>query len=154
MTSQKRKHTFGVYVVLNVEFYAAFFCVEVVVSEMAKRVEHSHRTKCAAADAQNHEIVVMRSHFRRRVDDISHDFFLIVRKFRPTHPAGAAILFEISVAVACLVKHGFYFFFGDALLADRGFHHIVEIKLDLHIFYASKMFLRYSTDSLTSSKES
>lgn len=151
---QKRKHTFGVYVVLDVEFHAALFGVEFVVSEMAKRVEHRHRAERASADTQNHKVLVMRSDFRRRVDNISYDFLLIVRKFRPTHPACAAVLLEVRVTVLRLVENGLYFFLGDALLADGRFHHIVEIKLDLHSVYASKMFLRYCTDSAISSTES
>ena len=102
--------------------------------QMTKRIERHDGAECAAADAENDEILEFLSYVARGFENIVHDFFLVVGKLRPTHIqfVFTAIFLHVLKRRACFCVIGRKFTIGKALFAKEFFRHVVVVQRYAH----------------------
>ena len=100
--------------------------------QMTQGVEHRDGAERAAADAQHDEIFELSAHFFGGGEDIFHDLFLVIGKFRPAHHALAAALRDAIERVRRRFFEFVYLGIFKSVGADEFFHHIVVVHRDAH----------------------
>ena len=89
---EQRLHSFGIDVVFHVELGALALCFgQIVIVQVVERLHHRDGTERRTADTQHHEIIEILLDILCRSQNVRHDVFLVVRKFRPAHHARAAL---------------------------------------------------------------
>ena len=96
--------------------------------QMAQCLIHGDGTERAASDTQNDEVVKIFPDVFCGCQNIFDDFLLVVRKFRPAHPAFSAVFGNEVERGFCGRVHFGKILFGEAVFADIRRHHIVVIK--------------------------
>ena len=120
-------HADGIDVVLDIEFRAlALGLGQVVVVQVAERVERHDGAERRTADAEHHEVFKVPADLLCLFQDIRHDLVLIVGELRPAHEqlVAAPVFCHIGVSRLCDLFVRIQRLLRDALVAEVLVRHV------------------------------
>ena len=138
---EKRRHAFGVDIVLYVKFggFAHFFG-QLVVMQMQQRVKYANGTERRTAYAEyNKARRLVAYRLAERVEFVDYGF-ADKRRIRPLLPALSAVFDNFLISRFVRFVGFVYFGLLNAVRADGRFHHIVVVEFEFHFSNLLKIF--------------